>query len=119
MANAVKQLGFDPHMVLDKVSDLDNLKAESEGYQWSIARLKEQKEALTKECSSLQQMVYSYNQSISIYQELADMGFSLKELKFLWHTINEVAIANNIPLYESVQKFLRDIEEQYDDKLGF
>jgi outer membrane murein-binding lipoprotein Lpp len=47
------------------------------------------------------------------------MGFSLKELKFLWHTINEVAIANNIPPYESVQKFLRDIEEQYDDKLGF
>ena len=119
MVNAVKQFGFDPHKVLDKFSDLEYLKAESNGYQWSIQRLKQQHDALTKECSSLQQTVYSYNQSISIYQELADMGFSLKELKFLWHTINEIAIANNIPPYESVQKFLRDIEEQYDDKLGF
>lgn len=46
------------------------------------------------------------------------MGFGLKELKLLWHTISEVAGANNIPPHQSVQKFIKDIEEQYDDKLG-
>jgi outer membrane murein-binding lipoprotein Lpp len=46
------------------------------------------------------------------------MGFGLKEFKFLWHTIREIAVANNIPQDEAVQKFLNDIDEQYDDKLG-
>ncbi len=47
------------------------------------------------------------------------MGFGLKELKQLWHTIREIAEANNIPPKEAVSKFLKDIDEQYDDKLGF
>ena len=47
------------------------------------------------------------------------MGFGLKELKLLWNTINEIAVANNMPLNEAQQKFFKDIEEQYDKKLGF
>ena len=47
------------------------------------------------------------------------MGFGLKELKQLWHTIREIVEANNIPPKEAVSKFLKDIDEQYDDKLGF
>jgi hypothetical protein len=46
------------------------------------------------------------------------MEFGLKELKFLWHTVREIAVASNIRLNNAVQKFLRDIAEQYDDKLG-
>ena len=33
-------------------------------------------------------------------------------------TIGEIASANNIPAHDSVQKFLKDIEDQYDNKLG-
>src|SRR6188472_4057626 len=47
------------------------------------------------------------------------MGFGLKELKLLRNTINEIADANNIPADQAQQKFYKDIEEQYDDKLGF
>ena len=47
------------------------------------------------------------------------MGFGLKELKLLWHTINEIVEANNISDEDAVHKFFNDIEEQYDDKLGF
>jgi cell division protein FtsB len=46
------------------------------------------------------------------------MGFGLKELKLLRHTVREIAVANNIRPDNAVQKFLRDIAEQYDDKLG-
>jgi hypothetical protein len=35
------------------------------------------------------------------------MGFGLKELKLLWHTINETAVANDIPLHEAPQKVLQ------------
>jgi hypothetical protein len=43
-------------------------------------------------------MANSHNQSISIYRELEVMGFGLKELRLLYHTINEIADANNIAL---------------------
>ena len=47
------------------------------------------------------------------------MGFGLKELKLLRNTINEIAYANNIPQNQVQQKFYKDIEEHYDNKLGF
>ena len=47
------------------------------------------------------------------------MGFGLEELKLLWNTISEIGVANNIPLNEAQQKFFKDVEEQYDKKLGF
>ena len=43
----------------------------------------------------------------------------LKELKLLRNTFNEIADANNIPEDQACQKFFRNIEEDYDDKLGF
>ncbi len=45
------------------------------------------------------------------------MGFGLKELGQLWLTISEIAKANNIPAEQAVSKFLKDVEEQYRDKL--
>jgi hypothetical protein len=63
--------------------------------------------------------VKSYNQKLSLYEELKSMGFGLKELKLLHNTINETAEANKIPADQAQQKFYKDIEEQYDDKLGF
>jgi septation ring formation regulator EzrA len=51
--------------------------------------------------------------------ELQAMGFGLKELKLLRNTINETAEANKILADQAQQKFYKDIEEQYDDKLGF
>jgi hypothetical protein len=47
------------------------------------------------------------------------MNFGLKELKLLWNTIIEIAAANNIPREQAVSKFFKDIEQHYDDKLGF
>ena len=47
------------------------------------------------------------------------MGFGLKELKLLRNTINEIAYTNNIPQNQAQQKFYKDIEEHYDNKLGF
>ena len=47
------------------------------------------------------------------------MGFGLKKLQFLWTTVNEIAFENNLPVQNAVEKFLSDIEQQYDSKLGF
>jgi hypothetical protein len=47
------------------------------------------------------------------------MEFGFKQIKQLWNTILEITEANKIPYKEAVSKFLRDVDEQYDNKLGF
>jgi uncharacterized protein YpuA (DUF1002 family) len=47
------------------------------------------------------------------------MGFGLKELKLLFYTVKEVAAENKIPEDKAVQRFLEDIEKNYDNKLGY
>jgi hypothetical protein len=117
--SGIRQQGFDANKVIDEFSNLNMLRTECKIYQDNIPRLKVQYDTLNQSYLFLQQEVSSHNQSITAYRELEDMGFGLKELKLLWHTINEITDANNISPFESVKKFLKDIEEQYDDKLGF
>jgi hypothetical protein len=87
-------------------------------YQAAIPDLQRKYDALNQECSILEQSVNSYSQKLSLYDELQEMGFGLKELKLLRNTINEIAEANNIPRNQAQQKFFTDIKEHYDDKLG-
>jgi hypothetical protein len=47
------------------------------------------------------------------------MEFGFKQIKQLWNTILEITQTNKIPYKEAVSKFLRDVDEQYDNKLGF
>ena len=47
------------------------------------------------------------------------MGFDLKRLKQLYGMILEIFLANNMSIWDPVTKFLNDIENQYDNKLGF
>ncbi len=47
------------------------------------------------------------------------MNLGLKEIKQLLNTILEITEANNISPDKAVSKFLKDMEEQYDNKLGF
>jgi len=39
--------------------------------------------------------------------------------KLLWHKVREIGIANHMDPDDAVQKFMMDVEEQYDDILGF
>ncbi|TVP39122.1 hypothetical protein [Candidatus Nitrosocosmicus arcticus] len=59
------------------------------------------------------------SQTMNIYEELERMGLGLKELKQLWLTIQEIGEANKIPNDLAVLRFLKDIEDNYDNKLGF
>jgi uncharacterized protein (UPF0335 family) len=67
----------------------------------------------------LESQVNLHRQTMDIYSHFEGMGFDLKEIKQLWHTIREIADVNNIPPKEAVSKFLQDIENEYDNKLGF
>jgi DNA-binding transcriptional MerR regulator len=119
IVNGVKQYGYDPKKVLNEFSNLEFFKIQCRDYEGSIARLKKQCDTLSRDRSFLEQMVTSHNQCLTTYNELESMGFGLKELKLLWHTVMEIASANNIPSNEAMLKFFEDIEEHYDNRLGF
>lgn len=117
--NGVGEYDYDVDKIIAEFSDFEFLKSQTQLYRRAIQALENKHASLTKDCNSLEEVVNSHNQTLSKYGELESMGFGLKELKVLYHTINEIRVANNLSVEEAPQKFYKDVEEQYDDKLGF
>ena len=117
--HGIGQYGYDVNKIIAEFSEKEFLKRQLEFYRYTIPVLENKCVTLNGVCTSLGQMLNFNRQKLSQSDELEYMGFGLKELKLIWHTINEIAEANNISSDQAVQKFFKDIEEQYDDKLGF
>jgi hypothetical protein len=117
--NGIRQYGYDVGKVIREFSEFQSLETRRKMLQDSVKMLQNESNYLGQKCSSVENKINSHEQIISALEELEAMGFGVKELKLLWNTINEIAVANNIPLNEAQQKFFKDIEEQYDNKLGF
>jgi hypothetical protein len=117
--HGIGQYGYDVNKIIAEFSEKEFLKRQLEFYRYTIPVLENKCVTLNGVCTSLGQMLNFNRQKLSQSDELEYMGFGLKELKLLYHTINEIAEANNISSDQAVQKFFKDIEEQYDDKLGF
>jgi hypothetical protein len=117
--SGIRELGYDVGKVIREFSDYESVETQRKMLQDSVKMLQNELNHLSQKCSSLENTVNSHEQIISIFKELEGMGFGLEELKLLWNTINEIAVANNIPLNEAQRKFFKGVEEQYDKKLGF
>jgi predicted nucleic acid-binding Zn-ribbon protein len=117
--HGLRQYGYDVDKIIAEFSDLENLKNQFQLARDSIPALEKKFENLNGECILLDQTIASHRQTLAVYYELEQMSFGLKELKLLRHTVVEIAKANNLSSKEALQKFIKDVEEQYDDKLGF
>ena len=115
----ISQKNYDVGQVIQEYSDLDSARNRYVKYEVSITDLKMEYNGLNQEYSNLKQSVDYCKQALFLYHELESAGFDLEKLKLLSNTIKDIAKANNIPEAQAVQKFYKDIEEQYDDKLGF
>jgi hypothetical protein len=118
-AVGAKKLGFDPQIIVQKVSNLMNLEIEQKGLEERVKSLNENVEGLKQKCSDLEQEELVHNYRISIYREIEKMGMGIKRLKILLYTVREIATANNISEDNSTEKFFSDVQKHYDDKLGF
>jgi len=85
------------------------------------ARIEKNIEDLTDKRDNLEEEVEkltsTHRQNELLFRQLRDMGFGLKELKLLFYTVKEAE--NKIPEDKAVQKFLEDIEKNYDTILGY
>jgi predicted nucleic acid-binding Zn-ribbon protein len=117
--HGIGQYDYDVDKIISEFSDLENLKNQIQLARDSIPVLENKFANLKGQCDFLEQTINSHRQTLATYYELEQMSFGLKELKLLRHTVVEIAKANNISSKEALQKFIKDVEEQYDDKLGF
>jgi uncharacterized protein YpuA (DUF1002 family) len=67
----------------------------------------------------LEEITSAHRLKESLFKQLNEMGFGLKELKLLFYTIKEVAAENKMAEAQAVQKFFEDIEKNYDNKLVY
>jgi hypothetical protein len=114
--NDVRELGYDMNTLVSKVSNFEQLQiVEKELKDFSTKR----KDKLESDCKYFESQIEVHSQTLAKYGELEDMGFGLKEQKLLWHKVREIGVANQMNPKEAVQKFLKDVQEEYDAKLGF
>ena len=115
----VRQLGYSVDNIVRVVSNLEASSAIQAELEKNIRNLTVDERDLQEECDRLDRLTSTHRQKLSVYEQLRDMGFGLKELKQLFDTIMEVSAENKISDALAVKKFFADIEKNYDNKLGY
>ncbi|MGN6630498.1 MAG: hypothetical protein ACTHKJ_11620, partial [Candidatus Nitrosocosmicus sp.] len=114
-----KEHGYDAHQIIKEYLRSLSIKLEIKTIESHIATLSVQRESLNNNILSMRSQIEIHKQTLDAYYQLEVMGFGLKELKKLWNTIREIGSSNRISSDEAYKKFFKDIEEDYDNKLGF
>ncbi len=117
--NDFKSHDYDTSKILKVYKENVSLRQEKDFLQPVIELNVRLKKDLESNVASLNNQFAQSTQLLNVYKELEKTGFGLKELKRLYNTVTEIARANSIDDNEAIGKFLKDVEEQYDDKLGF
>ncbi len=117
--NDFKYYDYDAHQIVKEYKQLESLRYEMKDLQGIVDSIVHTRDNLLKEIESLEERKSYSRQSMDALQELNYAGYGLKELKQLNNTIIEIAVSNGIEFYDAGKKFLKDVESQYDSKLGF
>jgi hypothetical protein len=119
LINDFKEHGYDAAEIIKEYLRSLSIKLEIKTYESHITKLSEQRASLNNSVLYFQSEIDDHKQTLDVYSQLKAIEFGLKELKQLRYTILEIAGENNISRTEASSKFLKDVEEQYDTKLGF
>jgi hypothetical protein len=119
VVRGISQKGYDVGKLIEEFSDLESARSNCWDHKASITDLEIKCNDLNQEYSVLKKSVDFCKHRLCLYDQLEAAGFGLKELKLLANITKDIANANNIPEDQAQQKFYKDVEEQYDDKLGF
>ncbi|HKU84279.1 MAG TPA: hypothetical protein VJP58_09575, partial [Candidatus Nitrosocosmicus sp.] len=84
-----------------------------------VNSLKEEISILQKTKSGNEVLLDASKKNWDTYCQLEVMKFGLKELKQLWHIITDISISKQIDSDDAVSVFIKDVEENYYEKLFF
>jgi len=119
VVRCIAQYGYDPKRVLEEFNNIQNLDGKKRALEITTNVLELNIAELSQRESILQDKIYLHSETLPVYNELANLGFGLNELITLRNLI--VNIANSLDKYPplAVKKFLKDVQTQYNTKLGF
>jgi uncharacterized protein (UPF0335 family) len=116
---SIAEYGYDPKKVLEEFKDTQYHQDNQRALKIAIDEAQKYNEKLDSQNSSLLKNINLHSKKADIYNELENAGFGIKELKRLLDTIINIAGSNKINYWFAINKFFKDIETQYDTKLGF
>ncbi len=117
--NDFKNHRYDAYEIIKEYTEVRSVREEVIMKGARVNNLQREEQNLNENIEALRTLLDSQTQIMNTYSELTRMNLGLKELKLLMSTITGIAQANNVPHDKAVGKFFKDIEEQYDKKLGF
>ena len=117
--NDFKNHNYDAYEIINEYTNALSLRRELKTNESKIEALQKQITVSNNTALFWESQANMHKQTMDKYAGLEAMNFGYKELNQLWLTVLEIANGNNIPSQEAVSKFIKDIEEQYDNKLGF
>jgi len=115
----IAEYGYEPKKVIAEFEDIRYLARKRQVLEIGTDEMQKNLAKLKQQEYSLRNAINLHSENLSVYNELANIGFGSKELIRLLRTILVIMNSNGIDHWLAVGKFLNDIETQYDAKLGF
>jgi len=115
----ITEYGYEPKKVLEEFDDIQHLAHKRQALEITTDRMEKNLAKLNQDDYSLRNAINLHSENLSVYNELASIGFGSRELRILLHIILDITNSNGITQWLAVDKFFKDIETQYDAKLGF
>ena len=115
----IAEYGYEPKKVIAEFEDIRYLARKREALEIGTDEMQKNLAKLKQQDYSLRNAINLHSENLSVYNELANIGFGSRELIRLLRTILVIMNSNGIDHWLAVYKFFNDIETQYDAKLGF
>lgn len=115
----IKNLGFNENEIINRFFKILSLEATIKNLNDEINIMSNNLNAIRNEYSTTKSLVDINSITLDAYKQLEVMGFGLEELKHLWLTITEITKAKHIPHETAIQIFIKDVEDNYYNKIDF
>lgn len=116
--NDFKEYGYSAPLLIKDLKEFESLKKQLSLTRQEIQSNQKTLHNLQNEISQLEVQYYNYTLTMNNYHELEQIGFGLKELKQLKGLYTEISVANKIDPSEAGTRFFKEIEKNYDSRLG-
>ena len=119
VVRTIAEYGYEPKRVIAEFNDIRYQEDKQRALKIAVDEDHKSLAKLNQEYSSVREGIAVHSHNLSLYNELANAGFGTNELRKLLNLILNITSSNGINYWLAVDKFFKDIETQYDTKLGF
>jgi hypothetical protein len=119
VVRTITAYGYEPKRVIAEFNDIHYQEEKRRALTIAVKENQKSLAKLNQEHSYVQKAIAEHSHNLDLYNELANAGFGTNELIRLLNTILKIANSNGISFWLAVDKFFKDIDTQYDVKLGF